>query len=133
MMLALSRGDAVRDTPRSIPNRNWTTEPEFIRAKSGNWVNEGNPTAQPQLEPLEEDYGSRGRSLGRRGPQIKALGRQGRCKVENMTVEDKHLKIFLPRMPGGEQENLIQRYASSLNLKSPRFWLASRLRVRALH
>jgi hypothetical protein len=51
MMPVLSRGDAVRDTPGSIPNRNLTTEQEF----SGKWVNKGNTTVQPQPEALEED------------------------------------------------------------------------------
>jgi hypothetical protein len=52
MMPVLSRGDAVRNTTGNVPNQ---FVPEFMRAKSGNWVNKGKPTAQPQPEPLVGD------------------------------------------------------------------------------
>jgi hypothetical protein len=81
MMPVLSRGDAVRDTPGSMPNHNWTTEPEFMKTKSGNRINEGNQTAQPQPEPLEEDgkQGSMGVWEGGNS-QAKPWGAKGGAK-----------------------------------------------------
>jgi hypothetical protein len=85
MMSVLSRGDAVRDNPGSIPNHNWTTEPEFMKAKSRNWVNEGNPCNSPTPTSTfgrrceSRVYGSRG-GLGRRDTNKKPWGAKGGAK-----------------------------------------------------
>jgi hypothetical protein len=43
---------------------------------------------------------------GKEGTSTRALRSQGWSKVEKRKVEEKHLEISLPRMPGREQGNL---------------------------
>jgi hypothetical protein len=57
-----------------------------------------------QPESLPEDDGGQGRGLRCSNPPTRALGSQRWSKVE-------HLQISLPRMQGGEQENLRSCYA----------------------
>jgi hypothetical protein len=71
------------------------------------WKMSRTPPAPP--ETLARVSESQGLSLRWRDPPTRALGIQGWSKVEKRKVEEMYLEISLPRIPGGEQENLRPR------------------------